>query len=230
MAVVQPKGEACEVAFAAATPARASSPVGGTLKRLFDVAFSLVAIASALPFFLLLPLVIYFVAPGPVFFRHTRIGFGGKSFPCLKFRTMVADADRVLDDHLARDPEARAEFARHRKLKNDPRVIPIVGAFLRKSSLDELPQFLNVLRGDMSVVGPRPLTLEELRDYGKHAGHYKAARPGITGLWQVSGRSDLSFGKRVELDSRYVATCSFPTDMHLILRTVRVLINGHGAY
>jgi lipopolysaccharide/colanic/teichoic acid biosynthesis glycosyltransferase len=216
--------------FAAAQADRKNAPAGGAAKRVFDVAFSLLAMLSALPFFVILPAIIYFVAPGPVIFAHNRIGFGGKTFPCLKFRTMVLDADRVLEEHLAKNPDAREEYERHRKLKNDPRIIPFVGKFLRKSSLDELPQFLNVFRGEMSVVGPRPLTLDELKDYGNSAGHYKSARPGITGLWQVSGRSDLSFGKRVELDSNYVSNCTFGTDLRLIARTIGVLLNGRGAY
>lgn len=200
------------------------------MKRAFDISFSVLAVLSATPFFLIVPVLIYLVAPGPAFFSHRRVGHGGKMFPCLKFRTMVLNADKVLEVHLKNNPEAREEFARHRKLKNDPRIIPIVGVFLRRTSLDELPQFLNVMRGEMSVVGPRPLTLDELREYGKAARHYKSARPGITGLWQVSGRSDLSFGKRVELDSSYVLNCTFLTDLRLIVRTIGVLFNCKGAY
>lgn len=230
MARIQPRGELCDASFAGTCSSRRVHPVGGATKRVFDILFSLVAMLSAAPFFLILPAIIYVVSPGPVFYAHKRIGFGGKSFLCLKFRTMVMDGDRVMEEHLAENPLARAEFERHRKLKSDPRIIPIVGSFLRKSSLDELPQFLNVLRGEMSVVGPRPLTLDELRGYGDATGRYEAARPGITGLWQVSGRSDLSFRKRVELDSRYVSTCTLPKDLWLIARTIGVLLNGRGAY
>jgi lipopolysaccharide/colanic/teichoic acid biosynthesis glycosyltransferase len=205
-------------------------PVGGAAKRVFDILFSVVAMLSAAPFFLILPAIIYFVSPGPVFYSHRRVGFGGKTFPCLKFRTMVLDADQVLEDYLAEHPEARAEFEHHRKLKTDPRIIPIVGSFMRKSSLDELPQFLNVFRGEMSVVGPRPLTRDELHGYGEAADSYAAARPGITGLWQVSGRSDLSFRKRVELDCRYVLNHTLLTDLALIAKTILVLLNRRGAY
>ncbi len=230
MAVSQAKAEDCEATFAACKIISNDPPVGGAAKRTFDILFSLVAMLSALPFFLILPAVIYFISPGPVFYSHRRIGLGGRTFPCLKFRTMVLDADRILEEHLEENPDARVEFEHHRKLRNDPRIIPVVGSFLRKSSLDELPQFLNVIRGEMSVVGPRPLTLDELHDYGNAAGHYKLARPGITGLWQVSGRSDLSFRQRVELDSRYVLNCTLLTDMRLIAKTVGVLLNRRGAY
>ncbi len=216
--------------FTRAEREREIPPVGGGAKRVFDILFSTLAMLGTLPFYLILPVLIYLISPGPVFYSHNRIGFRGKTFPCLKFRTMVLDADRVLAEHLANNPEARAEFKRHRKLKEDPRVIPFVGSFLRKSSIDEFPQFLNVIRGEMSVVGPRPLTLEELNDYGEAAGRYKAARPGITGLWQVSGRSDVSFQKRVELDTNYVANCSLPSDLWLIAKTIGVLMNQRGAY
>lgn len=230
MTVYQAEGNTHDSNFPTAKNEQEIPPVGGGAKRVFDVIFSSVAMLGALPFFLILPVIVYVISPGPVFYAHNRIGFRGKIFPCLKFRTMVLDADRVLEEHLAENPEARTEFKRYRKLKEDPRVIPIVGSFLRKSSIDELPQFLNVFRGEMSVVGPRPLTREELDDYGEAAGRYKAARPGITGLWQVSGRNDISFNKRVELDSRYVSNCSLLTDLTLIAKTIGVLVNRRGAY
>ncbi|MDH5452718.1 MAG: sugar transferase [Paracoccaceae bacterium] len=230
MTAIQAKSSTGDVSFTVAQKEFENPPAGGSAKRVFDILFSLVAILSVLPFFLILPAVIYIVSPGPVFFSHKRIGFRGKSFPCLKFRTMVMDADRILEEHFANNPDAREEFERHRKLKNDPRIIPVIGSFLRKSSLDELPQFINVFRGEMSVVGPRPLTLDELRGYGEAASRYKSARPGITGLWQVSGRSDLTFCKRVELDSSYVSNCTLLTDVWLIAKTIGVLLSGRGAY
>ncbi|MBV1867166.1 MAG: sugar transferase [Marinosulfonomonas sp.] len=230
MPAFQPEADVCEATYSVASQKAGILPVGGGVKRLFDVAFSTIALVSALPFFLIVPIIIYFVSPGQVFFSHTRVGFRGKEFRCFKLRTMVLDADRVLEDHFAEFPEARMEFEETRKLKNDPRVIPVVGSFLRKTSLDELPQFLNVLRGDMSVVGPRPVTQLELHGYGEASGRYKSARPGITGLWQVSGRSDLPFSKRVELDSRYVSNCTLPRDLVLISRTIGVLLNRQGAY
>lgn len=230
MEITQPERELRDVAFLDTLSGRNVHPVGGAAKRVFDILFSLVAMLSAAPFFLILPAIIYFVSPGPVFYSHRRVGFGGKTFPCLKFRTMVLDADRILEEYLAEHPEARAEYEHHRKLRTDPRIIPIVGSFLRKSSLDELPQFFNVFRGEMSVVGPRPLTRDELRCYGDDADRYAAARPGITGLWQVSGRSDLSFRKRVELDCRYVLNHTLRTDLSLIAKTILVLVNRRGAY
>lgn len=230
MTAFQVKGDSGESTFISSQNEIDNLPVGGGEKRAFDVVFSVVAMLSVLPFFLLVPLIIYFVSPGPVFFKHNRIGFRGKVFPCLKFRTMVLDADRVLEGHFAENPEAREEFEEHRKLRNDPRIIPIVGTFLRKTSLDELPQFLNVFRGEMSVVGPRPVTQVELCDYGEATNRYESARPGITGLWQVSGRSDLSFTQRVELDSRYVSNCTLQSDLWLIARTIGVLLTRRGAY
>ena len=226
----QVEGSAHDSSFAAAKMERELPPVGGGAKRIFDVMFSTVAMLGTLPFYIVLPILIYVISPGPVFYSHKRIGFRGKTFSCFKFRTMRLDADRVLQEHLASNPEARAEFKLHRKLKKDPRVIPLIGLFLRRSSIDEFPQFLNVFRGEMSIVGPRPLTLEELNDYGEAAGRYKSARPGITGLWQVSGRSDVSFSKRVELDTSYVANCTLLTDLWLIAKTIGVLVNGRGAY
>ncbi len=224
------KVEADEPHLNAAPENDVNVPVGGGIKRVFDVAFSLVAVLSTLPFFVVLPLIIMVVSPGPILFAHTRVGYGGTPFPCLKFRTMVPNADQMLKEHLASNPEAQAEWDQHRKLKNDPRIIPLVGNLMRRLSFDELPQFFNVLRGDMSVVGPRPLTVDEVKDYGEAARRYQAARPGITGLWQVSGRSDISFRERIELDCRYVATCNLASDMRLIAKTIGVLLNGRGAY
>lgn len=230
MTTAKAKTEPHDGGFVTTDTTLENSPVGGLPKRVFDIFFSIIAILSTLPFFIILPVIIYIMSPGPVFFAHNRVGFGGKVFPCLKFRTMVPNADRMLQAHLAQDLDAQAEWAMHRKLKNDPRIIPFLGAFMRRLSLDELPQFINVLRGEMSVVGPRPLTQVELDDYEEAAGRYKAARPGITGLWQVSGRSDISFTQRVELDSRYVTTCTLPMDIRLIAKTISVLLNGRGAY
>lgn len=230
MTAIQAKADNSETSFTIDQQERDSLPVGGGTKRVFDFLFSAITLIAALPFFLFIPIFIYIVSPGPVFFRHNRIGFHGKTFPCLKFRTMVLDADRVLETHFADNPNARMEFQKHRKLREDPRVIPLVGSFLRKTSFDELPQFLNVLRGEMSVVGPRPITLDELHDFGEFSGRYKSARPGITGLWQVSGRSDLSFSQRIELDCNYVANCAFLTDLLLITKTIGVLVNRRGAY
>lgn len=164
----------------------------------------------------------------PVFFGHHRVGQGGKLFRCLKFRTMRRDAELVLAKLLVDDAQARAEWERDQKLTNDPRITPI-GRFLRKTSLDELPQLINVLRGDMRLVGPRPVTPPELMRYDAVRWHYLSVRPGITGLWQVSGRNSTTYAERVTLDRRYVENASLLLDMKILLRTVVVVVTGHGA-
>jgi lipopolysaccharide/colanic/teichoic acid biosynthesis glycosyltransferase len=167
---------------------------------------------------------------GPLLFRHERVGFQERTFSCLKFRTMVVDSDSVLEAHLTENAEARAEYELTRKLRRDPRIVPIVGRFLRQTSLDELPQFINVLRGEMSIVGPRPVTRDEIPLYGAHKSSYLSARPGITGLWQVSGRNMLTFAERVSLDARYADAWSMRRDMAILLRTCGILLTGKGAY
>jgi exopolysaccharide production protein ExoY len=171
-------------------------------------------------------LIISFVAtwtssPGPIIFRHKRVGFNGKTFDCFKFRTMVADAPERLREVLEANPAAAAEWAQCQKLRNDPRVTPI-GAMLRKSSLDELPQLFNVLIGDMSIVGPRPVTKEELSRYGASVRVYTACRPGITGLWQVGGRSSASYETRISCDAHYARMWSLSLDSKIILITFRL--------
>lgn len=197
-------------------------------RALFDRTFAVLALVFFLPVFVVVSLAILLRDGWPVFYVHRRIGKGGRTFPCLKFRTMSRDADRELARLLASDPEAAREWAETRKLRNDPRV-SCIGRILRKTSLDELPQFLNVLAGHMSVVGPRPIVAEELERYGSHADAYLSVRPGITGLWQVSGRSDTSYARRVALDVEYVRTQSLRRDMAIILRTVWVMLAGRGA-
>ncbi|WP_431312809.1 sugar transferase [Roseateles agri] len=164
----------------------------------------------------------------PIFFGHYRVGLDGRLFRCLKFRSMLLDADRALADLLRDDPAARAEWERDQKLTNDPRITP-VGHFLRKTSLDELPQLFNVLRGEMSLVGPRPITVGELPRYGRTRWHYLSVRPGITGLWQVSGRNNTSYEERVALDRRYVEQRSMAGDVGILLKTVRVVLLREGA-
>lgn len=206
-------------------------PLGGRLKRLFDVLFAMISLAVTSILFVIVALVIRLTSKGPVFFTHTRVGQGGKEFPCLKFRTMRTDADEVLNKLISENTEAKEEFQKYQKLRNDPRVLPFVGAFLRKTSLDELPQFINVLRGEMSVVGPRPVTRSELTEnYGVYAQEVLRSRPGITGLWQVSGRSELSYEERVQLDRRYIRNWSFWSDVMLVIRTFAVLVSRKGAY
>lgn len=197
---------------------------------MFDVAFSLAALASLPVLYLVISAVIFATSRGPVLFSHERVGQGGRLFRCLKFRTMRPDADRLLEEHLAENEEARREYERDHKLKNDPRIIPVVGHFLRKTSLDELPQFINVLRGEMSVVGPRPVTVAEIAHYDESASEVLQARPGITGSWQVSGRNDVGYDERVSLDLRYVRNWSIKEDIVIVLRTIKVIFSCRGAY
>ena len=198
------------------------------LKRAFDLVvggFFFVLVAS------LFGLLCWQVARTgrPVFYRHERIGKGGRPFACLKFRTMVPDADAVLAAHLAARPAARAEWQRDHKLKDDPRITRI-GAWLRRTSLDELPQLLNVLRGEMSLVGPRPVVAEELARYGDNIVYYVESTPGLTGLWQVSGRNDLDYRRRVHLDCWYVKNWSLWCDLVILFKTPRAVLRGNGAY
>ena len=166
---------------------------------------------------------------GQVLFAHYRVGRNGDLFRCLKFRSMVVDADERLQELLASDPAARAEWEEFRKLRKDPRITP-VGHFLRVTSLDELPQIFNVLRGEMALVGPRPITLDEVDRYGRARWLYLQARPGVTGLWQVSGRNLTTFEERVELDRIYVNTRTLWLDLKIMLKTVRVILFRHGAF
>lgn len=212
-----------------AVPDPVDRPVGGGGKRLFDILFASLALAVGLAVIILLAIALKVLSPGPVFLRHERVGFQGRRFECLKFRTMVIDSEARLQAHHATSPDAVREYEILHKLQDDPRVIPGIGNFLRKSSLDELPQFLNVLLGDMSIVGPRPVTEPEIRKYGPASRSYFRAKPGITGLWQVSGRNDLSFSHRVLLDSVYVRRWSFLWDIAIVFRTVKVLATRRGA-
>jgi undecaprenyl-phosphate galactose phosphotransferase len=166
---------------------------------------------------------------GKAFYAQKRVGRDGKPFNCWKLRSMVPDADAVLKELLERDPDARAEYEADFKLKNDPRITKI-GHVIRKTSIDELPQLWNVIKGEMSLVGPRPIVTKELEYYGKHQHDYLATKPGLTGLWQVSGRNDTSYAYRVYLDSWYVAHWSLWTDIVIIVQTVVILLNRKGAY
>jgi len=205
--------------------ARAGSQL---LKRVFDVVCSALLLALTSPLFLCVAAQIR-ASGGAVFFGHQRIGQNGKPFPCYKFRTMAPNADLLLKELLANDPKAREEWERDFKLKNDPRITKI-GGFLRKTSLDELPQLWNVFRGQMSLVGPRPVVHAELERYGDQLNYYLEARPGITGLWQTSGRNDVSYETRVYLDAWYVKNWTLFTDIIILIRTVKVLLVKDGAY
>jgi exopolysaccharide production protein ExoY len=197
---------------------RPIQPLGGWSKRLVDIAIALVALILASPVMLLVVILIRATGRGPAVFAQSRIGFNGKPFVCYKFRTMVANADQALRDHLANNAQAAQEWKETRKLKRDPR-ITILGQMLRKSSLDELPQLVNILRGDMSCVGPRPIMADELDRYGPYANDYLKARPGLTGLWQVTGRNNTEYSQRVLLDSRYVRNWSLWGDLVILART-----------
>ncbi len=195
-------------------------------KRLFDILLSLALLPILLPIIAIL-WVLTARDGGPGTFGHTRVGKNGKAFKCWKLRTMVVDADQTLKDHLKSDPEAAAEWAKDFKLKNDPRITPI-GRVLRKTSLDELPQIFNVLRGDMSFVGPRPIVSEELERYGKGAQNYLSLKPGITGMWQIYGRNDISYDERVQLDVDYFKKMSLSLDLKLVLMTPLAALKGSG--
>lgn len=197
-------------------------------KRVLDVAGALGLLTV---FFL--PMVIITLltrADGaPALFRQVRVGHRGRRFTCMKFRTMRPNAERILEELLSKDPTARAEWERSRKLRDDPRLTR-VGVFLRRTSLDELPQLFNVLRAEMSLVGPRPIVEDELMRYGSRLRWYEAVRPGITGLWQVSGRNDTSYSRRVALDVLYVKNMGLRFDLRILWRTVGVVLFGWGAY
>lgn len=202
-----------------------SSALDCTLKGVIDRTAALAAILLLLPVFAAIALLVRLDSPGPVFHRRRVMGVNGSSFAALKFRTMVQDADRVLEA----DERLRAEFQRSYKLKQDPRVTRI-GKLLRRSSLDELPQLVNVMAGQMSLVGPRMITAEELERYGSKAKDLLAVKPGITGPWQVGGRSDSSWSERVRLDLWYAGNRTMWLDIRILLRTIPAVLLGKGAY
>lgn len=206
----------------------AKQAVGGRLKRLFDVIVCLLIIMLLFPLFIFVAVTLKVTDPGPVIFKHVRVGLRGGRFYCFKFRTMVVDAENVLQALLEDDPDIRAEWERSQKLIRDPRITRI-GRFLRESSLDELPQLINILRGEMSLVGPRPIVPAEILHYGDRYGFYILARPGLTGLWQISGRSDCSYDKRVELDANYVSNWRFVTDIFILVQTMSTVVRRKGS-
>ena len=199
--------------------------------RIFDIGFSLFALTLFSPIFIVISLLIKFKSPeGKVLFTQKRLGLNGKEFEVYKFRTMVPDAEAKLEELLERDEEARKEFEKDFKLKNDPRIIPVIGSFLRKSSLDELPQFFNSLKGEMAIVGPRPIVRLELKMYGEYSKKFLSVKPGITGLWQVSGRNNIDYEERVALDMEYIDNKLLLRDINIIFKTVKVMIFRAGAY
>jgi exopolysaccharide production protein ExoY len=199
------------------------------LKPLLDLMIVFVALPIAVPLGILVAALIRLTSRGPVLYRHRRIGQFQQPLHVWKFRTMYENSEELLEEHLSSNPEAREEWTRAHKLRVDPRVTP-VGRFLRKTSLDEIPQLLNVLAGDMSIVGPRPIVDEERAKYGKHFRTYSHALPGITGLWQVSGRCDVDYPERVQMDVQYVQQWSLWMETKILLKTVFVLLHSKGAY
>ena len=195
-------------------------------KRAFDLCLVVLAAPILAPIIGLLLLAVRRDG-GPGLFGHMRIGQDGTMFRCWKIRTMVTDSEDRLKAHLAADPAAAAEWARDHKLTNDPRITP-VGQFLRKTSLDELPQLWNVVRGDMSFVGPRPIVLDEMAKYGPYQAAYLAMKPGVTGMWQVSGRNDVTYDERVQMDVDYFDRISLPLDIKLIAQTALAVVNKTG--
>lgn len=198
------------------------------LKRTFDLLFATSCLILFSPFFLYISILVK-LDGGPAFYGHERIGRNGKTFKCLKFRSMAINSQELLEELLAKDSIAREEWKTSFKLKNDPRVTSI-GRFLRKTSLDELPQLINILKGEMSTVGPRPITKQELVMYSKDVKYYLVGKPGLTGLWQVSGRSDIDYITRVLLDTTYIKNWSFLKDIIIVLKTVKVVLKRDGAY
>jgi exopolysaccharide production protein ExoY len=204
-------------------------PIGLASKRVIDIILAVSGIVLLAPLLIICFVVTVVTSPGPALFRHRRVGFNGKYFDCLKFRTMATDAPERLRQLLESDPAAAAEWAASRKLRHDPRVTAI-GDILRKSSLDELPQLFNVLKGDMSIVGPRPVTEEELVRYSSAINAYLACRPGITGLWQVSGRSTTTYRKRIACDTFYARKWSMALDAKIVIVTIPALLLSDSAY
>jgi len=204
---------------------RANSP----WKRIFDAVFAFGGLIFLIPLLVPVALAIKLSDGGPIFFGHVRAGRYAKPFRCWKFRTMRCDSAEILQRHLAENPAAAEEWRQFQKLEDDPRVTAI-GRFLRASSIDELPQLMNVLLGEMSLVGPRPVPKAELDDrYGKQRRYYLLMRPGITGLWQISGRSNTTYEQRIAFDKQYATTWSFKKDLEIILKTLPAVLKADGA-
>ena len=204
-------------------------PIGGPTKRTFDIVAALFGIIVFSPLFLACYLLVVANSGRPGLFRHRRIGFGGREFTCLKFRTMAADAEKRLEQHLAADAEAAREWMCNHKLQDDPRITSI-GKIMRRTSLDELPQLFNILKGEMSLVGPRPIVVEEVAKYQEYFSVYASGRPGLTGLWQVKGRNETTYAERVAFDVGYLRNWSLRRDIAIVLMTFTRILEGRGAY
>jgi Undecaprenyl-phosphate galactose phosphotransferase WbaP len=199
------------------------------VKRLLDIALVLLASPVLLLITLVIAAAIRIGSPGPIFFSHRRIRRPGAFFSMGKFRTMCVNSTEILEAYLAANPEARVEWHKYHKLRHDPRITPI-GHFLRRTSLDELPQLWNVFTGSMSLVGPRPIVAAEVEKYGEYFADYCRVKPGITGLWQISGRSGVGYQERVQFDREYVRNWSLTRDMIILVKTLRCVLHQDGAY
>ena len=199
------------------------------LKRFLDIFIIILFSPILIPLFFILIILTKLTSKGPVFYGHKRVGKNGKEFKCWKFRSMCIDADKKLDEILANNPQMREEWEKERKFTNDPRVTKF-GKFLRKTSLDELPQLINILLGQMSFVGPRPVTEPELEKYGNYRDYVLSVSPGLSGMWQTSGRSDTEYEERIALDSYYIQNWSIWLDIWILIKTVYVVLKGRGAY
>ena len=197
--------------------------------RAIDFVMSAVALIVLAPLLLIIAALVFVANPGPVFFKQSRVGRYGRMFNCYKFRTMATDAEARLEKLLANNPEARAEWEKDHKLRKDPRIVG-VGGFLRKSSLDELPQLFNVFKGEMSLVGPRPIVSAEKKKYGRYINHYCLVRPGITGLWQISGRNDVSYRRRVAFDVIFATKGKMSDYFKILFMTVPSVLASKGSY
>ncbi|MBB1600083.1 UDP-phosphate galactose phosphotransferase [Variovorax sp. UMC13] len=204
------------------------TPLQRGLKRSVDIVAALTFFTFFGPIYLVVALAVAISMGRPVHFFQTRMGEGGQRFKFYKFRSMVRNSESILDDYLSKNDVARTQWETFQKLEVDPRITPL-GRLIRKLSLDELPQFWNVLKGDMSLIGPRPCMERQRSLYGKHWDHYCAMRPGITGLWQVSGRNRLSYAQRVELDAQYVNNWSLWLDIKILAKTATAVISGEGS-
>jgi Undecaprenyl-phosphate galactose phosphotransferase WbaP len=204
-------------------------PTSKLAKRALDLTIALLAAPLVLPLVALFALLIKLQDAGPAFYANERLGYGAKKFKAWKLRSMVMNGDHVLHKHLEKNPAERAHWQATQKLKHDPRITRI-GRFIRKTSIDELPQLWNVFIGEMSVVGPRPILENQVEMYGSSFSLYKQVRPGITGLWQVSGRNHLSFAERVTLDKYVIQNWSVWLDIYILARTFGALLTAHGAY
>ncbi len=213
-----------QLSYSQEEQAESPHPIGGFWKRAMDIVVAALGLVLLSPLMVTVAVLIRLTMGGPVLFGHRRIGHDGRVFRCYKFHTMIVDAHEALRQYLASKPQAEKEWRETHKLRNDPRITPL-GRFLRKASIDELPQLVKVLRGDMSCVGPRPIVADELARCGGNAPDYLQARPGLTGAWQVSGRSSLRYADRVALDAEYVRCWSIWKDLLILVKTIPAVMH-----